>query len=312
MSKSVFITGATGYIGGAVAALLVKKGYKVKGLVRSREKAEKLKKRGIEPILGDLSDSALLKSSAQAADIVVDCADADDEKTVDIFIDALQGSGKIFIHTSGSSIVSDQANGEHSELVFDEELKFVPVPDKRARVAIDRKVLAASQAGVRSFVVCPCLIYGEGAGMHSESQQVPNLIKQAVKSGIVRHVGKGENIWSTIHIEDLANLYLTVIEKAPTSALDCGDFYFAESGEASFKDMAEKIREGLCISKPVEEWPVENAAEHWGFGSAVYALGSNSRIRGERARTQGWQPKRESVLEDIPRCCKHFLAASAK
>lgn len=310
MSKKVFVTGATGYIGGAVAALLVKKGFEVKGLVRASEKALELKKRGIEPVQGDLSDKALLTKCAQDADIVVDCADADDEKTVDTFIEALAGSGKIFIHTSGSSIVSDQANGDLSELVFDEELKFVPVPDKRARVAIDRKVLAASQAGVRSFVVCPCLIYGQGAGMHSESQQVPNLIKQAVESGIVRHVGKGENIWSTIHIEDLADLYLTVIEKAPTSALDCGDFYFAESGEASFRDMAAKIKEGLAIKNAVEEWPVEKAVEYWGFGSAVYALGSNSRIRGERARAQGWQPKRESVLEDIPRCCKHFMACA--
>ena len=304
MVERVFVTGASGYIGGSVAALLVKNGYQVQGLTRSKEKAESLKSHGIEPIIGELSDAALLTKCAQEADIVVDAADSDNEQAVHTMIDALAGSGKVFIHTSGSSIVSDRANGEKSDRLFTEDTQYTPDPEKQARVDIDNEILASAQKKIRSVVICPCLIYGAGLGAKSESQQVPTLIKQAIKSGKARCIGRGQNVWSTIHIEDLANLYLTVIKNPPTD----GAFFFAENGEVTFKDLAEKIRESLSIKSPVEEWPVESAIQEIGKGAAVFALGSNSRIRGERSRKMGWKPVRESVLDDVPRCCSHFAA----
>ena len=54
MSQKVFVTGAAGYIGGSIAAILVKNGYQVKGLTRSNEKTQELKSRGIEPVVGEL------------------------------------------------------------------------------------------------------------------------------------------------------------------------------------------------------------------------------------------------------------------
>jgi len=303
MSQKVFVTGAAGYIGGSIAAILVKNGYQVKGLTRSNEKTQELKSRGIEPVVGELSDVRLLATSAAEADIVIDAADADNAKAVTAIIEALAGSDKVFIHTSGSSIVSDQANGEGSDRIFSEDTEYTPLPQKQARVEIDNQVIASAKKGIRSVVVCPCLIYGQGLGAKSESQQVPMLIDQAIKSGTARCIGRGQNIWSTIHIEDLANLYLTVVKHAPQGGL----FLFAESGEVCFKDLAEKVRLSLSIKPPVEEWPIEKAVEEWGLGAAVFALGSNSRIRGERIRSMGWNPVRESVLEDIPRCCSHFI-----
>lgn len=307
MSLKVFVTGASGYIGGAVAALLSENEYAVKGLTRSRDKAEGLKKWGIEPVIGELSDSALLNKCAQEADIVVNAADADDEETVKTLIEALEGTDKVLIHTSGSSIVSDQANGEPSDKVFKEDTKFTPEADKKARAAIDNSVLEAGKRGIRAIVICPCLIYGESRGVNSESQQVPALIKQAIESGVVRCVGRGENIWSTIHIQDLAQLYMAVIKAAPEG----GVFFFAESGEVTFKQIAEKIREALKIKAPVEGWSIAEATKKWGRGTAVFALGSNSRIRGERARKLGWLPTQETVIDDIQRCCNQ-LTAKAK
>jgi len=304
MAEKVLVTGAAGYIGGSIASLLVKSGYQVKGLTRSKEKADELESRGIEPVIGELTDSNLLAKCAAEADIVVDAADSDSATAVTTFTDALAGSNKVFIHTSGSSIVSDRANGERSERVFTEDTKYTPDPDKQARVDIDNQVLAAAKKGIRSVVICPCMIYGEGLGVNSESQQVPALIEQAIKSGTVRCIGRGQNVWSTIHIQDLADLYLTVIQNAPQG----GMFLFAESGEVSFKDLVEKIRTSLSIKNPVEEWPIEKAIEAWGFGRAVFALGSNSRIRGERGKKMGWKPTRESVLDDVQRCCSHFVA----
>src|SRR4051812_35536652 len=96
----VFCTGASGYIGGSVAAGLVAAGHRVTGLVRSPEKAEAVRARGIQPLLGSLDDGERLAQAAQAADIVVNAASADHMGAVAALLGAVTGSGKPFIHTS--------------------------------------------------------------------------------------------------------------------------------------------------------------------------------------------------------------------
>jgi nucleoside-diphosphate-sugar epimerase len=287
----VFITGATGYIGGAVAVRLIEAGHKVSGLARSPEKAAQLARFGMTPILGSLEDSALLAREARRADAVINAADSDHRGAVEALIEALAGSGKALLHTSGSSIVADDARGEPSDAVYDELSLPAPKPDKAARVAIDRLVQASADRGIRSMVICNTLIYGHGRGPHRDSIQLPALASQARKSGIARHVGRGLNIWSNVHIDDVAELYLLALEKAPA-----GSFLFAENGEASFREMVGAISERLGTGA-AQPWPVEDAVKEWGFERAVYALGSNSRVRGRQTRAlTGWAPQHESVL----------------
>ena len=310
MAKKVFITGVAGYIGGSVAAKLVQAGYKVKGLTRLEANKSKLAVIGIEAVVGDLSDIALVTKEAEEADIVIDAADSDNEEAVKIFLNALKGSGKIFIHTSGSSIVSDQANGEPGENIYDDHLydqgsKFVPDVQKQSRVDIDKLVLSASANDIKSIVICPCLIYGKGSGIKPENQQILNLINEARQTGVAKAIGRGENIWSTVHIDDLTELYLKAIEKA-----EGGLFLFAENGEITFKQIAQTIKLALNLKTEVLAWPVQEAIDKLGFGTAVFGLGSNSRIRGVVSRSLGWQPTRNAVLADTKRTCEALTAAA--
>ncbi len=48
----IFMTGATGYIGGTIARRLLDDGHKLRGLVRDEEKARKLAAFGVEPVIG--------------------------------------------------------------------------------------------------------------------------------------------------------------------------------------------------------------------------------------------------------------------
>lgn len=291
----VFLTGATGFIGGSVARRLVEDGMTVRGLTRDERKAEPLRQAGVEPVIGTLDDLELLASEARAADAVVSCADADHRPSIDALLQALAGSGKLLLHTSGSSVVGDDARGDReSERVYDEYSAFSVAERKRARHELDEAVQAGAERDVRGVVICPSLIYGVGRGHNPHSVQVPFLVEQARLSGVARVVGQGRNRWSTVHISDLEALYSLALSAAPAGA-----FYFAEHGESSFAEIGEAIADRLGLGD-VRSWDADAAAEEWGPARAYFTFGSNSRVRAKRAREElGWSPQHSSVLEWI-------------
>ncbi|WP_322062263.1 NAD-dependent epimerase/dehydratase family protein [Paraburkholderia sp. J63] len=290
----VFVTGAGGFIGGTIAAHLARAGHEVRGLVRRPEQFAALAKLGIVPVQGDLDERARLMQEARAADAVVNAASSDHRGAVEALLDALEGSGKTLLHTSGSSIVGDASGGEPTDRIYHEDALPAPTPDKAPRVAIDDLVLAGQARGVTSAVLCNTLIYGVGAVPGAASVQLPRLIRQAQKSGVMRHVGRGLNRWSNVHVDDVAELYRLALEKTPA-----GMFYFVESGEASFREMTAALAQKMGLGAP-QDWPLEDAIAEWGYEMASYGLGSNSRVRGERASTLlGWQPRPTSVTEWI-------------
>ncbi len=289
----IFLTGANGYIGGSVAAVLAADGHRVRGLVRDSAKGEAVAAHGIEPVVGALDDAELLRTEARAADAVVNAASSDHRAAVEALIDALAGSGKPLIHSSGSSIVADLAMGEPSDRIFDETTPIEPAPDKAARVAIDRRVLAAP--GIRSIVLCNTMIYGHALGPAAASVQIPALVKHAKSTGTARFVGRGLNRWSNVHIEDVAALYRLALAQAPAGA-----FMYVESGEEAYGEIARAIAQklGLGAALPMA---AEEAIATWGRNMAVYSLGSNSRVRGAAAAALGWRPTHRSVTEWIAR-----------
>jgi nucleoside-diphosphate-sugar epimerase len=294
----IFCTGASGYIGGSVAAHLIASGHQVTGLVRSQDKADAVRARGIEPVMGTLDDAAVLSQAAKAADVVVNAASADHKGAVVALLDALAGSGKPFIHTSGSSIIGTQSRGERSDDIFDEDTPFTPSPARAARVELNHLILGYRDKGCRPVIICPSLIYGIGLGANRDSVQVPLLIKLAKKRGNATHAGPGENIWSTIHIDDLVPLYALAIDKAPAGA-----FYFAENGEDSMRELCVSINRMLGLAGPPAAMTMQEAAAEWGEGTAENTMASNSRIRAKRARQLGWQPKARGLIEEIEQGC---------
>ncbi len=294
----VFCTGASGYIGGSVAAHLVAAGHQVTGLVRSAEKADAVRARGIRPLLGTLDDGKLLAQAAQAADIVINVASADHHGAVAALLGALAGSGKLFMHTSGSSIVGTRARGRRSDAIFDESSPISPSPARAARVALNDLVLSYRDKGCRPVIICPSLIYGLGRGLEPHSMQVPLLIGLARKRGCAAHAGPGENIWSNVHIDDLVTLYALAIEQAPAGA-----FFFAENGENSMREVCDAINRMLGDVAAPSAMSMEEAATEWGEGLAEDTMASNSRVRAVRARKLGWQPTARSLIEEIEQGC---------
>lgn len=294
-TKRIFITGATGYIGGSIAARLVEKGYQVTGLARKEADLSRLQALGITPVQGTIDAVQLIADQATAADAVINAANADNPYVVATLLQALENTGKILIHTSGSSIVGDKAAGQHAPAKRYDNIPEHPLLEKLSRVAIDKAVLQAAQKGVHAIVICPTMIYSDGLGLKKESDQVPTLTRTArqYNAGVV--IGKGANVWSNVHISDLADLYLLALEKAAS-----GSFFFAENGEAELLSISRAISHQLRFNGQVRHLSLDEAIDLWGPGAAHYGLGSNSLVSADKARkTLGWKPVHNSLLETI-------------
>ncbi|KAA0087021.1 NAD-dependent epimerase/dehydratase family protein [Mycolicibacterium sp. P9-64] len=296
----VFVTGPTGYLGGSIAERLVAEGHTVTGLVRSQAKAPLLEARGIDAVFGTLDDRDILTRAAQAADVVVHAASADHPASVIALVTALERSSKTLIHTTGSAFVADHADGEYrTDRPLSEDDYHEPVPYQRARVDMNRYVRqAATDKGIRTIVICPTMVYGTGRGLAPDSDQIPQLIALSRKLGAGAYFGKGLNRYSNVHIDDLVDLYLLAIDKAPGGAL-----FFAENGNNSFKEIAEMISGHLGFGNLTVSVPVEQIIAEFGEAGRL-GVASNSYVSSVNAHRLGWSPSAPSLaqwLQRLPR-----------
>src|ERR1700686_970797 len=139
----VFLTGATGYIGSAVAEALQKAGHKVTGLARTAEKAKQLEARGVRACLGDLPKTETGGAPARAADGVIHTANTNDANSakadaavVGAILKTLEGSGKPFVYTSGVWVL-----GSTGDKVADELTQVNPTPPLPNRPALEQEIL---------------------------------------------------------------------------------------------------------------------------------------------------------------------------
>jgi len=311
----VFITGATGYIGGAILKLLLEQSdLTISALVRGEENAQKLKALNVEPIVGSLDDTQKILDASAAADVVINTANVDHEASAKAIIEGLRkrgvqnGKKPILIHTSGTAVLNAGPLGDRND-----ELKTeTDLGNPNGSIAldaphrnVDNLVLNASKAGdVDIVIICPPLIYGvaEGNPFNNRSQQVPLTIKTAIKNGVVNYVGNGKHVWNNVHVLDLADLYLLLLRKIQAGAAPLGTdgYFFAENGENDFVQIAEGISKHLKENGVNAGTASADGKELEIFGPwARLALGYNSRGKAEKARALGWKPSRPSLLDTL-------------
>ncbi|MCT2406959.1 NAD-dependent epimerase/dehydratase family protein [Chryseobacterium antibioticum] len=289
--KNVLITGITGYIGGTVAKKLLEKNYKVTGLVRNDAHIKELKSLGIESIIGNIHDEEILRSAIADTDAIIHTADsADDAYAADSIISALEGTGKTLIFTSGSAIFGGKENGEKNDFAYTEDFPLSPRLEMASRVLINQYVLQSAKKDIRSIVIVPTMVYGKGLGLKKDSIQVPALIHFSKEKGFGVYFGKGENIWSNLHIEDLADLYVLALEKAKA-----GSLYYAENGSSTIKNIAENISRQYDL-QPAQSVSIQEAVNTFGPAGGYFGFASNSVCSSDKARTElGWNPQYQSI-----------------
>jgi nucleoside-diphosphate-sugar epimerase len=271
----VLITGATGYIGGAVAEAMDRAGHAVHGLAHGEAMAEGIERRGWRAVAGDLRDADGLRGVAGSFDAVVHVANtggadagAVDTAATRAVLAALRGTRKAFVYTSGAWVLGAGATHEGSPRR--------PVPLIEWRGALEEEVLATAP-GVRAVIVRPGVAYGRGGG-------IPGMLAR----GELPVVGDGHQRWPLVHVEDLADLYVRALT-APAGAVLHGVATSATMRELALLGAASHGR----LDPPAE---LSLAAARERLGEFADALALDQRVSSRVTRElTGWRPTADSL-----------------
>ncbi|KDR76264.1 hypothetical protein GALMADRAFT_156362 [Galerina marginata CBS 339.88] len=337
----IFITGATGFIGGSILQRLLDHPDAAKfnftALVRSKEKADKFNAIGVKGVTGTLQDLPLLENLSADADIVLSNADNDDLDMAQAILRGMKrhrdATGVIptLIHTSGTGCLADDATGDRvGEVIYDDlnPDQIETLADTQQHRNVDLELVKADKEGyVKTYIVLPSHIYGLATGklvnlgiQNPQSILIPLLTRAALSRGRGGMVGAGRNVWPNVHIDDVADLYIILLDLIRSNPASVGHgregFYFGENGENTFYDMTKAIAEGLVtLGKATNPGPstfTDEEIKLYFQGSTFW--GSNSRCHANRSRAIGWKPVKTtqdllaSILPEIEVILKNDAA----
>jgi nucleoside-diphosphate-sugar epimerase len=288
----ILIFGASGYIGQRTTRRLLEDGLSVTGFVRNDKSADLVRSLGAQAIVGSLDDSAATQAALDQHDAalwLVQLMLDEEQRVVDGLLKTLRKSGKTFIFTGGASVLSIPTRGEWSDQSFAETDSFVPRRELAIRADTENHVRIASQSGIRAMVVRPPLVYGHGG-----CKVISDLYHSARKTGAVCYVGRGLNAYSSVHVDDLADLFSRALQRGAAGAL-----YHCVAAEVPFRLMAQTIAHKLGVG--TRSVSVEDAQQIWDRFSGTTVFGSCSRVRSPVARAElGWtsSPDRSDMLDE--------------
>jgi nucleoside-diphosphate-sugar epimerase len=286
----VFITGAAGFIGTATTKELIAHGHEVLGLARSDANADALERLGAEVHRGSLEELDSLREGAKETDGTIHLAFIHDfskfvengqidKRAIEAMGDALVGTDKPFIVTSGTGLI---APGK----VTTEDMR--PAASAHAPRVSEQVGLAYASRGVRAMAIrLPQVHGGDGkAGL------ITYLLNIARQKGFVAYVGDGSDRWPSAHRLDVARLYRLALEKGVP-----GGVYHAVAEEGvPMRQIVDVL--GRALDVPVSSIKKQEAGAY--FGPLTMFAGLDMPASSEKTQAElGWKPTEIGLIADI-------------
>jgi len=299
----VFVTGASGWVGRGLVPELTAAGHTVTALARSDTAARTLRAAGAEVRPGSIDDLDILRDAAASSDGVVHlafkhdiafagdyaAATAADRAAIEVFGEALTGTGKPLVIASGILGVLGLPPGavatERDGLAGD---SAGPISGGGGRMANARHTLALADHGVRSSIVrLPPATHGQG-----DNGFIPTAIGFARAKGAAAYVGDGANRWPSVHRDDAARLFRLALESAPP-----GSVLHAVGDEGvPIREVAEVFAAHLDI--PAVSVTPEQAQDYVGWLGGFWGVDGPASAQITRDLL-GWQPTRPGLIADL-------------
>jgi len=334
---NIFLTGATGYIGGSILTSLLQHpnaaNFNITALIRGdEERVKKLAALNVTPVIGSNDSFEIIEKAASESHVTIHTANsADDLPSTKAIISGLNkrteqtGKPVIYIHTSGTGVLNEDVRGKKGSNTVYNDLdpdQINGLADTQIHRDVDLFIINSADANplLKSVIVLPPLIYGIGTGpFNRTSIQLPILLQAALKRNKAEVIGPGEATWNNVHIADLSDAYIIIFDQLlaaygpdakpdaqPSPYLTTGrqGYYFAENGAHSWRQLSEKVGEvlykkGVIKSPEVTSFPDDEVESSlWGKASWM-AIGSQSNSKAERVRKLGWKPHQPSLFDSV-------------
>jgi len=282
---SVFVVGASGYIGFAVAKYFRQNGYHVYGLIRKPEQSRRLALEEIIPVVGDATKPETYQNIINNASIVVDASFDPSSPTQNIIFNvakkhsSLHGK-KIYIYTSGILV-----HGNNEEIVTEEIVHPLPGP-LEARAKFELEVINAKE--VHGIVIRPGFVYGYAGGNGGDlTDKVFNI---AGNHGKVIQWKERRHSW--VHVNDLADAYILTVKNYTKVT---GQIFDIASDAPTYEELYRKAatvaghKDAELVDQPFPEnnpWgPFFNQTVRTSYRKAKNLL--------------GWSPSHPNILDDL-------------
>lgn len=300
----VFVTGATGWVGGAVVDELLGAGHRVTGLARSATKAAALAAKGATVVEGSLDDLDLLVRLTSEADAVVHTAfnhnwtrlalSADEAAQTAFFRDragfaesatederAILAVGEALVGTAKPLLVTSGLSGLASDRLATEQDRVNPTAVRRSELAAQ----ALAERGVKATTI---RLAPSVHGVGETHGFVPMLVRLARDKGVSAYIGEGANRWAGVHRRDAARLFVAVLG----TGASCPVYHAVADEGIAFRRIAEAIGQGLGL--PVES----RGADHFGWFARM-AGGDMAGTNDATRVATGWAPTGPSLVSDL-------------
>ncbi|WP_374944518.1 SDR family oxidoreductase [Sphingomonas sp.] len=289
----VFLTGANGWVGSAVARELTEAGHSVVGLVRSTEKGEALAAVGGSPLLGSLTDLDVLRQGAGDADAVIHTAfGLDFSKMAELSEEdraAIETFGEIFTGSSRPILVTGGIGLAEAGETYTENKRPPVMPDFPR--ASEQTAFALAERGLHASVVrLPRSVHGVG----ETHGFVPMLTAVAREKGVSAYVGDGQNLWPSVHRTDAARVFRLAVERGARNEA----FHAVAEEGIAYRLIAEAI--GRQVGVPTKSLTPQEAETHFG-GLAKWVAGTGRASSAWTRTALEWEPKEIGLVQDIDR-----------
>lgn len=290
--KTVFLTGTTGYIGSVIAEKLLVAGYKVRGLVRESGSVAELKAKEVDPVVGDVLNPQQMADAAKGAAAIIHTAAPNDPSAqpdiqkilanaaaaISTMVQNGQANDARVIVTGGASIY-----GNTEGKTVDETAPCKPLMPGMDRLFELEAEISSSGA---AHVVRPVVVHGR-----AQSGPMRSFL-EAIKNRGRKVLVDGSNRLSLVHVEDLADLYLSILEhEAPPPIVN------GASDIMPWSEIMDAIGDAVGVSERPEAIAPEEAMTLG--GPAIY-LPIDMAVSGALAREAlGWSPSGPSLRSSL-------------
>ena len=310
----IFLTGATGFVGGTILAALFETHPRIhiKTLIRREKDAKALQSAypSLTPVVGDLSDLTLLRATAASVDFIIH-ATREDIPAAHALTDGLStqhssdpAMPRLISLTGPRSLIDlslpvtgvlDPNSRTWSDV--DDIKTILSLPSDRIHAEADQSIVAYAIAqGVGAMLVTPGQLLGQGRGQFRKENVIAAYYAAVKERGRAFVVGDGSVAWSWSSIRDLGDAIVFLMDQATSNDDDTrarigvneDGYYFVQTGDVSMRQRSEAVSRRLSFGE-VESIPAEDAREIHPFGHIMWGCGAT--FRADRLKSLGWRPK---------------------